>query len=288
MPTARLPTRTRWERGRERVWLVLLRGGRRLGRRLPRRCPGTRRSARVLDDAGGFACAVAILAGVRLHRPGPARAVVPRSPPPQACSGVGRRALVTVLRRTSCTTEPFPSVADVFYLVGLPAVRGRAVPARPSAATRGRDVGGLLDADDRRGRPRAAVVDVPHAARSRRTTASASPASWSRLAYPLGGRRPAGHARPPARLAGRPHRRASACSPWRCSGLLAADVAYAVLDHVRPPTTAVRLDALWIALVRRWGAAALHPSMRAMGGPRHGRSGTRFTSSRACSSEQQP
>ena len=77
---------------------------------LPRHTP----LSAVLDNAGGFACVVAILAGVRMHRP------VRRAPwylfaAAQACSGVGD--VFWWVYADVLKTEPFPSVADVFYLV---------------------------------------------------------------------------------------------------------------------------------------------------------------------------
>ena len=67
-----------------------------------------------LDNAGGFACAAAILAGVRMHRPA-RRVPWYLFAAAQACSGVGD--VLWWVYADVLHAQPFPSIADVFYLV---------------------------------------------------------------------------------------------------------------------------------------------------------------------------
>jgi diguanylate cyclase (GGDEF)-like protein len=211
----------------------------------------------VLDNAGGFACVVAILAGVRIHRP------VRRAPwylfaAAQACSGVGD--VFWWVYAEVLKTEPFPSVADVFYLVSYPLfaaglfllVRGR---------TRGRDLGGLLDA---------MII-----------AAGLGLLSWTFLMRPIAADdsldltgQLVSLANPLAdvvllamlaRLVTSPGARTASFRLLTAAllALLAADVAYAVLNTFSTYEGGA-LDAVWMLSYAAWGAAALHPSMRAI------------------------
>src|SRR5919199_5508945 len=211
----------------------------------------------VLDNVGGFACVVAIVVGVRMHRP--AR----RTPwylfaAAQACSGVGDVlwwVYADVLR-----TEPFPSLADVFYLVAYPLfaaglfllVRGR---------TQGRDLGGLLDA-----MIIAAGLGLLSWTFLMRPIAADDSLDLTgqlvSLAYPLADVVLLAML---ARLLTSPGARTASFRLLTVAllTLLVADVGYAALTSFASYDGGA-VDALWIASYAAWGAAALHPSMRAI------------------------
>jgi diguanylate cyclase (GGDEF)-like protein len=211
----------------------------------------------LLDDAGGFLCAGAILVGVRLHRP------LRRAPwyllaAAQTFSGAGD-ALWSVYEDV-LHVDPFPSAADLLYLAAYPLfaaglvllVRGR---------TRGRDVAGLLDA---------AIVSAGLGLLSwtflmRPITADDTLSLTGQLvslAYPLAD---VVLIAVLARLLTSPGARTASYRLLTLAllSLLVADVAYAVL------TTFAEYDGgwadvVWLASYASFGAAALHPSMRAL------------------------
>ena len=210
-----------------------------------------------LDNAGGFFCVAAILVGVRLHRP--AR----RGPwylfaAAQACSGVGD--VLWWVYADVLHSEPFPSVADVFYLVSYPLfvaglfllVRGR---------TRGRDLGGLLDA-----MIIAAGLGLLSWTFLMRPIAADDSLGLTgqlvSLAYPLADVVLLAML---ARLLTSPGARTASFRLLTVAllTLLVADVVYAVLTSFSSYDGGA-VDALWILSYVAWGAAALHPSMRAI------------------------
>jgi diguanylate cyclase (GGDEF)-like protein len=215
----------------------------------------------VLDNAGGFACVVAIIAGVRIHRP--AR----RTPwylfaAAQACSGVGDVlwwVYADVLR-----TEPFPSAADVFYLVAYPMFAAGLfllVRGRTRGPTRGRDLGGLLDAMI----IAAGLGLLSWTFLMRPITADDSLGLTGQLvslAYPLADVVLLAML---ARLLTSPGARTASFRLLTAAllALLVADVGYAVLTSFSSYQGGA-VDALWILSYAAWGAAALHPSMRAI------------------------
>ena len=241
---------------RERAWLGFLAAGlvwvvAYLA--VPRHTP----LSALLDDGGGFACAAAVVAGVRLHRPA-RRAPWYLFAAAEACSGAGD--VLWTVYEDVLHDDPFPSLADVLYLAAYP-IFAAALFLLVRGRTRGRDVGGLLDA---------LVV-----------SAGLGLLSWTflmrpieaddtlsltgqlvSLAYPLadvvllamlarlltsqGARTPSFRLLTGALLC-----------------LLAADIAYAVLTTFAEYDGGVT-DALWIASYAAVGAAALHPSMRAV------------------------
>ena len=209
----------------------------------------------LLDNAGGFACVAAVLAGVRMHRP--AR----RGPwylfaAAQACSGLGD--VLWSVYADVLHTRPLPSLADVFYLVAYPLftaglfllVRGR---------TRGRDVGGLLDA-----MMIAAGLGLLSWTFLMRPIAADDSLDLTgqlvSLAYPLADVVLLAML---ARLLTSPGARTASFRLLTLAllALLVADVAYAVLSSFASYQGGAA-DALWILSYAAWGAAALHPSMR--------------------------
>ena len=126
---------------RERSWLVFAVAGLVLAAAyllVPRH---TLLSA-VLVNAGGFACAVVVVVGVRWHRPA-RRAPWYLFAAAQTCFGAGD--VLWTVYEDVLHEDPFPSLADVLYLAAYPLfVAGLFLLLR--GRTRGRDVGGLLDA----------------------------------------------------------------------------------------------------------------------------------------------
>jgi diguanylate cyclase (GGDEF)-like protein len=254
---------------RERAWLVFLAAG--LGWALAYlAAPRHTLISGILNDAGGFACAAAVLVGVRLHRPArPAPWILVAAA--QACSGAGDT--LFTLFEDVLHIEPFPSQADVFYLAAYPLltaalfllVRGRSA---------GRDLGGLLDAG---------IVAVGLGLLSwtflmRPITADETLSLTGQLvslAYPLGD---VALIAVLARLLTTPGARTAAFRLLTAALLLllAADVGFAVLSTMASYDGGAT-DALWILAYACWGAAALHPSMRPLTEPVPAAPGARLT-----------
>lgn len=220
--------------------------------------PGHTLASDVLDDAGGFACAVAILAGVRLHRPArPAPWYLLAAA--QLCSGAGD--VIWSVYEDVLHDDPFPSVADVLYLAAYPLftaglfllVRGR---------TRGRDLAGLLDAgivSAGLGLLSWTFLMRPIAADDTLTLTG----ELVSLAYPLADVVLLAML---ARLLTSPGARTASYRLLTLAllCLLVADVAYAALTTLAAYDGGWT-DGLWILSYASWGAAALHPSMRDVG-----------------------
>jgi diguanylate cyclase (GGDEF)-like protein len=242
--------------GHGRAWLVFLAAG--LGWALAYLAvPRHTLVSGVLDDAGGFVCAVAVLMGVRLHRPA-------RSAPwllvaaAQACSGAGDT-LFTVFEDV-LHIEPFPSLADVFYLAAYPLLTA-AMVLLVRGRTGGRDLAGLLDAgivSAGLGLLSWTFLMEPIAADD---TLSLTGQLVS-LAYPLGD---VVLIAVLARLLTTPGARTSGFRLLTAALLLllAADAGFAVLSTMASYDGGAT-DALWILAYACWGAAALHPSMRTL------------------------
>jgi diguanylate cyclase (GGDEF)-like protein len=208
-------------------------------------------------DLIGLSSVVAILVGVRRHRP--ARAVI------WWCFAIGQ--LLFVLGDVVYAVidevlhqSPFPSVADVFYVGGYPVLAvGLLVLIRGRIS--GRDRAGLIDA---------AIIATglgllswtflmkPIAA----DPSLSLPERLVSLSYPLADVLLLVMV---ARLATSPGARTAA---YRLLGLalvllLVADVGYAVLALISSYEGGL-VDAGWLLSYVIWGAAALHPSMRSM------------------------
>jgi hypothetical protein len=242
--------------GRGRAWLVLLVAG--LAWALAYLAlPRHTLVSDVLDDAGGFVCAAAVLVGVRLHRPArPAPWILAAAA--QACSGAGDT-LFTIFEDV-LHTEPFPSVADVFYLAAYPLLTA-ALFLLVRRRTSGRDLAGLLDA----GIVSAGLGLLSWTFLMRPIAADDTLSLTGQLvglAYPLGD---VVLIAVLARLLTTPGARTSGFRLLTAALLLvlAADVGFAVLSTLASYDGGAT-DALWILAYACWGAAALHPSMRTL------------------------
>jgi diguanylate cyclase (GGDEF)-like protein len=211
----------------------------------------------VLDDGGGFACAIAVVVGVRRHQPS-------RKAPwylfaaAEACSGAGD--VLWTVYNDVLQVDPFPSLADVLYLAAYPLfVAGLFLLLR--GRTRGRDVGGLLDA-----MIISAGLGVLSWTFLMRPIATDETLGLTgqlvALAYPLADVVLLGML---ARLLTSPGARTASFRLLTAAmlTLLAADLAYAVLTTFSSYEGGV-LDVMWMLSYATWGAAALHPSMRTM------------------------
>jgi diguanylate cyclase (GGDEF)-like protein len=208
-------------------------------------------------DLIGLSSVVAILIGVRRHRP--ARPVI------WWCFAIGQLLLVlgdmlyAVIDQV-LHQSPFPSLADVFYVGGYPVLAvGLLVLIRGRIS--GRDRAGLIDA---------AIIATGLGLLSwtflmKPIAADPSLSLLERLvsmSYPLADVLLLVMV---ARLATSPGARTAA---YRLLGLalvllLAADVGYAVLALVSSYEGGL-VDAGWLLSYVIWGTAALHPSMRSM------------------------
>jgi diguanylate cyclase (GGDEF)-like protein len=208
----------------------------------------------VLDTAGGFACAAAIVVGVRLHAP-TRRAPWYLFAAAQTFSGGGD--LVWTVYAEVLHVDPFPSPGDVLYLASYPLftlglfllIRGR---------TAGRDGAALLDAaiiSSGLGLLSWTFLMRPIAADE---TLSRVGQAVS-LAYPLADVLLIAMI---ARLVTTPGARTRSYQLLTLGLLLvlAADVAYAVLTAVADYQGGA-VDAAYMLSYAACGAAALHPSM---------------------------
>jgi diguanylate cyclase (GGDEF)-like protein len=213
----------------------------------------------VLDDGGGFACAIAVVVGVRRHQPS-------RKAPwylfaaAEACSGAGD--VLWTVYNDVLQVDPFPSLADVLYLAAYPLfVAGLFLLLR--GRTRGRDVGGLLDA-----MIISAGLGVLSWTFLMRPIATDETLGLTgqlvALAYPLADVVLLGML---ARLLTSPGARTASFRLLTAAmlTLLAADLAYALLTTFSSYEGGI-LDVVWMLSYATWGAAALHPSMRTMSG----------------------
>jgi len=211
----------------------------------------------VLDDAGGFAAAAAVLGGVHLHRPA-RRAPWYLFAAAEACLGAGD--VLWTVYEDVLHDDPFPSLADVLYLAAYP-IFTAAIFLLVRGRNRGRDLGGLLDA---------AIVSAglgllswtflmrPIAADETLTLTG----QLVSLAYPLADVVLIAML---ARLLTSPGAR-TASFRLLTGGLLAmlaADAAFAALTTFASYEGGVA-DAVWIVSYGACGAAALHPTMRAV------------------------
>jgi diguanylate cyclase len=211
----------------------------------------------VAYDLIGLSSVVAIVVGVRRHRP--ARPLI------WWCFATGQLlfvigdllfAVIDIVLHQS----PFPSVADVFYLGGYPVLAvGLLILIRGRIS--GRDRAGLIDA---------AIIATGLGLLSwtflMKPIAQDPSLSLTErlvsLAYPLGDVLLLVMI---ARLLTSPGARTAA---YRLLGLalvllLAADIGYAVLNLVSSYEGGL-IDAGWLLSYVVWGVAALHPSMRSM------------------------
>jgi signal transduction histidine kinase len=212
----------------------------------------------VLYDALAASAVVAILAGVRIHRPA--------RPLPWFLLAAGYAAFVAGevtwhVYGFALDEDPFPSVADAFYLAGYPLIAAALVLlARERGAGRAQERAGLLDA---------AIVTVaafvvlwvflvdPYAAdgslpRDERVLSAAYPLMDVLLLTLL------------VRLLFVPGRRSPAIV-LLAAGLgffIAADVTFTSLE-LAGTTSGKWLDAVWLLGYLAAGTAALHPSMAA-------------------------
>lgn len=208
--------------------------------------------ADVLYSALGASCVVAILVGVRVHRPA-ARAPWLLMAAGQATWVCGD-SIYSWLDRSG--DIPLPSVADIAYLVSYPLV-GYGIWLLMRAQRRTRDVAGLVDS----------VI----------VTAGFALLSWSFVAGPIV------HEPTSSTLAGLVAiaypavdivllalllRLTTGQGSWSPSfvllvaamvGLLSADTAFAALSA--EATQSTLMDVLWLSSYVLWGAAALHPDM---------------------------
>jgi diguanylate cyclase (GGDEF)-like protein len=208
-------------------------------------------------DLIGLSSVVAILVAVHRHRP--ARPLI------WWCFAAGQLLFVVgdvlyAVIDTVLHQSPFPSVADVFYLGGIPVLAlGLLVLIRGRIS--GRDRAGLIDA---------AIIATGLGLLSwtfvmKPIAEDPSLSLLERLislAYPLGDVLLLAMV---ARLVTSPGARTAA---YRLLGLallllLAADAGYAVLNLVSSYEGGL-VDAGWLLSYVAWGAAALHPSMRSM------------------------
>jgi diguanylate cyclase (GGDEF)-like protein len=245
--------------GRGRVWLVLLVAG--AGWALAYLAlPRHTLISGILDDAGGFACAAAVLLGVLLHRPArPAPWILVAAA--QACLGAGDT-LFTVFEDV-LHVEPFPSLADAFYLAAYPLLAA-ALFLLVRRRAGGPDVGGLLDA----GIVAAGLGLLSWTFLMRPIAADDSlslTAQLVSLAYPLAD---VALIAVLARLLATPGARTAAFRLLTAALVLvlAADVGFAALTTMASYDGGAA-DALWILAYACWGAAALHPSMRTLAEP---------------------
>jgi diguanylate cyclase (GGDEF)-like protein len=208
-------------------------------------------------DLIGLSSVVAILVGVRRHRP--ARPLIWWSFAVGQLLFVVGDAVYAVIEQV-LGQSPFPSAADGFYLAGYPILAmGLLVLIRGRIS--GRDRAGLIDAAiiaTGLGLLSWTFVMKPIAA----DPSLSLPERLISLAYPLGDVLLLVMA---ARLATSPGARTAA---YRLLGLalvllLGADIGYAVLNLVSSYQGGL-IDAGWLLSYVIWGAAALHPSMRSL------------------------
>jgi PAS domain S-box-containing protein len=206
---------------------------------------------------------VAILTGIRLHRP--------RRPLPWylfaagiAMFALGDAFYYTLPQLLHRSAPGFPSTGDVFYLLVYPfLIAGVMIIIRQRNP--GRDALGLIDAlivTLALGLVAWVFLIVPYArdptlSLGRKVISMAYPLMdvlllgvAARLALDRGNRRPVFHLLILSMLC-----------------LLAADTIYGLIVLHGTYNTGSPLDALWIAFYVGWGAAALHPSMRTLSEP---------------------
>jgi diguanylate cyclase (GGDEF)-like protein len=206
----------------------------------------------------GIAFGFGILAGVRLHRPA-RRALWYWFAAGQFASAAGD--VVWEIYAYGLRQEPFPSLADAFYLGSYPLLAvGLVLLVRDR---RGRDVAGLIDAAIvATGLGLVFWVFILHpiaigeaGSVLERAISTAYPvadvlllALLARLFTAAGARGAAGRLLGVAALL-----------------LLVADVAYAIMSQYGTYDSGHPIDALWLMSYVLWGVAALHPSMASPG-----------------------
>lgn len=208
----------------------------------------------------GLAAAVAILVGVRLHRP------VPRLPWLLMASAqlfwvAGD--LYYSWHDDIAGLDTYPTIGDVLYLLAYPLFAGSLLVLVMHRLRRG-DVGGLLDS---------ATITAGLALLSwvllARPALAQVDSSWTAVAvtvlYPLGDIILVGGL---IRLLGSPgNRTASLRLLLVAVGLLVtADVVYAAMN-LHSDSGTDWINALWLSSYVAWGAAALHPSMTRVAAP---------------------
>jgi diguanylate cyclase len=212
----------------------------------------------IVYDLVGLSAVVAILAGIRLHRP------VRRGIWYGLAGGltlfVAGDVVYTVYDRM-LELELFPGPADALYLIGYPLLAG-ALLVMIRSRTGGRDRAGLIDAliiTTGLGLLSWTFLMQPIAADTSLSLAS----RLVSIAYPLADVLLLAVL---ARLFTSPGARSAG---YRLLGValllqLGADIVFAGLTAVGASSTSGLLDLAWMASYLCWGAAALHPSMRSL------------------------
>jgi PAS domain S-box-containing protein len=211
----------------------------------------------------GLSSALAIVIGVRLHRP--------RRRLPWYLFAAGMATFVlgdvfyyTLPKLLHRAAPPFPSTGDIFYLLVYPLlIAGVVLLIRQRNP--GTDAVGLIDAlivSTALGLVAWVFLILPYArdptlTLGRKVISMAYPLMdilllgvAARLALDRGNRRPAFHLLILSMLC-----------------LLAADTAYGLIVLHGTYSTGSPLDILWLAFYVAWGAAALHPSMQTLSEP---------------------
>ncbi len=211
----------------------------------------------------GISSLVAILMGIRLHRPR-RRLAWYLFAAGIAMFVLGDAFYYTLPKLLHRPPPPFPSTGDVFYLLVYPLLIAGVVVLIRQRNPR-RDAVGLIDAlivSTALGLVAWVFLILPYArdpslTLGRKVISMAYPLMdvlllgvAARLALDRGNRRPAFHLLIVSMLC-----------------LLAADTAYGLIVLHGTYTTGSPLDTLWIAFYVAWGAAALHPSMQTLSEP---------------------
>ena len=206
----------------------------------------------------GLSAVVAILAGMRLHRP--ARRGIWFGLAGGLALFVAGDVVYTVYDHL-LELESFPGPADVLYLTGYPLLAG-ALLVMIRSRTGGRDRAGLIDAliiTTGLGLLSWTFLMQPIAA----DTSLSSASRLVSIAYPLADVLLLAVL---ARLFTSPGARSAG---YRLLGValllqLGADIVFAGLTAVGSSSSGGLLDLAWMASYLCWGAAALHPSMRSL------------------------
>lgn len=219
----------------------------------------------VVSDVGysliSFAIVLAIVVGVQLHRPRAARAWYLMAAG-QTLWATGD--LVFIVQEDVLGRDPFPSIADAFYLLGYPVIAvGLAFLVRGRSGTR-RDPGPLLDSATVTAglcllswvllqRP---TIESLHQSVGSAAVSAAYPAMDILLVGAL------------VRLVSSPGGRSTSFRFLLLSlmALITADTMSVAFDLYGTNDFAA-VDYLWLFSYAAWGAAALHPSMTRLSDP---------------------
>jgi diguanylate cyclase (GGDEF)-like protein len=253
-------------RGADRRWLVWLAGGA-LAVTGYLLVPWEDWVGEALYDGLGLVSAIMIVLAVRWHRPArPAAWYLFAAG--QALWVVGD--VLFSLYRYALHEEPFPSIADVFYLAAYPLlIAGLALLIRGRSA--GRDRAGLLDAGILA--TGLALLSWTFLMRPITLDASLDPATQLiSLAYPIADVLMLAMA---VRLFTTPGARSASYRllVGALLLLLGSDVAFSVVTTFASYTGGL-MDAGWLLSYVVWAAAALHPSMRSLSEVEPAKAGT--------------